>query len=128
MPAPKNNQNAVKHGAAAAEKAIQKGLPFTGLAAAAQQSVEKDFQEKGRVALIVENATRAQAAARLYWDAIAKCADEGDINKLDGYIKRFGWLVSVANRSWETAGKEQPDNKKLNVIDVLRGEQNDKTD
>jgi len=123
----KGNKNHEKHGGAAAVQAISKGTAFTGLAATAQANVESDLVTKGQPALVVENATRVQAAARLYWDAISKAMDEGDLARLDHYIARFGWLVGVANRAWDQASKDMPDKKRLNVIDLLRGPNNDES-
>jgi hypothetical protein len=64
--AAKGNKNNEKHGGAAAIQAINKGATFTGLAAEAQAEVESDLINKGQPSLVIENATRVQAAARLY--------------------------------------------------------------
>jgi len=119
--APKNNKNHLIHGGAAAIKALSTGAKFTGLAADAQVEVESDLVTKGQAAMVFENATRVQTAARLYWNAISKAMDDGDLALLDHYIARFGWLVGVANRAWDQARKDMPDKKRRDVIDMLRG-------
>lgn len=119
--APKNNKNHLIHGGAAAIKALSTGTQFTGLAAETQGEVETDLVNKGQASMVVENATRIQAAARLYWNAISKAMDDGDLALLDHYIARFGWLVGVANRAWDQASKDMPNKKRHDVIDLLRG-------
>ncbi len=117
----KNNKNHLKHGGAAAVQALTTGAEFTGLAAEAQKDVEADLVIKGQSAMVLENATRIQAAARLYWNAISKAMDDGNLENLDHYIARFGWLVGVANRTWDQARKDLPIKKRVDVIDMLRG-------
>lgn len=114
MPAPKGNQNAVKHGGEAAVKAIQSGAPFAALAAQTEQAVEADLDLGGRVALVKELAVRLQTASRLYWDAIQAAAeraqdDEQWLQKLDGYIARYGWLAGHALRAWGQHRAEEQD-------------------
>jgi len=118
----KNNKNHLKHGGAAAVQALTTGAEFTGLAAEAQKDVEADLVVKGQSAMVLENATRIQAAARLYWNAISKAMDDGNLENLDHYIARFGWLVGVANRTWDQARKDLPIKKRVDVIDMLRGD------
>lgn len=122
------NDHAVKHGGAAAIQSMSKGKPFTGLAADAQKEVEADVEMKGQSEMLRENAVRAQTVLRLYWNAISKAMDDGDLALLDHYVARFGWLVGVASRAWELAGKDLPDKKRANVIDMLRGDANDSQD
>lgn len=117
----KNNKNHLKHGGAAAVQALTTGAEFTGLAAEAQKDVEADLVIKGQSAMVLEKATRIQAAARLYWNAISKAMDDGNLENLDHYIARFGWLVGVANRTWDQARKDLPIKKRVDVIDMLRG-------
>lgn len=118
---PRKNNN-LKHGGAAAVQALTTGAEFTGLAAEAQKDVEADLVIKGQSAMILENATRIQAAARLYWNAISKAMNDGNLENLDHYIARFGWLVGVANRTWDQARKDLPIKKRVDVIDMLRGD------
>ena len=118
---PRKNNN-LKHGGAAAVQALTTGADFTGLAAEAQKEVEADLVIKGQSAMVLENATRIQAAARLYWNAISKAMDDGNLENLDHYIARFGWLVGVANRTWDQARKDLPIKKRVDVIDMLRGD------
>lgn len=100
------NQHNLQHGGAAAEKAIQKGEPFHGLAAQEQETVQGDLDTQGRAAMVEEQAVRLHTAARLYWNAIQKAADDGDLGKLDHYVARFGWLAGCSLRAWEQLRKE----------------------
>lgn len=124
----KGNDHAVKHGGAVAIQALSKGKPFTGLAADAQKEVEADLEMNGQPSLLVENAVRTQAVLRLYWNAINKAMEDGDLALLDHYTARFGWLVGVAMRAWDVAAKHSPDKRPTNVIDLLRGGDNDSQD
>jgi hypothetical protein len=114
----KGNLRNEVHGGAGATVAITKGKPFTGLAAAEEQRVLADLAECGRGDLVNELATRLHTATRLFWNAIAMVADaasQGDataLQRLDGYMARFGWLAASALRAWEQVRREeasQPD-------------------
>ena len=95
------------HGGAGAVRAIQQGEPFRGLAAKEEHNVQADYAELGRAALVEENAVRLQTACRLYWSAVQKAADDGDLERLDGYIARFGWLAGASLRAWAEVRKEE---------------------
>jgi len=115
----KDNQNATKHGASGALKRITSGLPLIGIAKDMQLEVEDALETQGIEAIVCEGATRLETAARLYWGAILKAAEAGDIDTLDRYVARFGWLASKALLAWgqvkqDRRGKKQP-------LDVLLG-------
>ena len=125
--AAKNNQNGVKHGGESAVKAIQRGEPLRGLAHDAEVEVTTSLETQGRVSLVVQNATRLQAAANLYWNALQKAAESGDINAIDRYIQRYGWLAGVALRAWDQVGKDSKDNRTHagEVLDALVNKKSD---
>jgi len=103
----KRQQAAVKHGGEAAVKAIQKGEPLRGLAIQAEQDVILELEDKGALALIQRNATRLQAAADLYWNAVMKAAQTGDLSSMDYYVGRYGWLASASLRAWAQVRQEE---------------------
>ena len=100
-------QHGLVHGGEGAVKAIQRGEPFRGLAQREEQTVQADYAEQGRAAMVEENAVRLQTACRLYWNAVQKAADDGDLVKLDSYIARFGWLAGASLRAWAELRKEE---------------------
>jgi hypothetical protein len=93
------NQSALKHGGEAAVHAISKNKPFTGLAAAEQERVESQLSLVGSLGVERDLMTRLVTATNLYWDAIQKAAQEGDLEALDRYIQRFGWLATSSLRA-----------------------------
>jgi len=99
----------LKHGGESAVKALKRGETHTGLAAEAELAVYEELEEQGRYAIVVRNAARVQAAADLYWNAVATAADSGDLELLDRYIKRYGWLAGVSLRAWAQVKDEAPD-------------------
>ena len=118
----KNRARGVVHGGEGAVKAIQRGEELSGLAADELKTVEAIYQFAGRRAIVTDNAMRTQAAANLYWNAIQKAAQTGDIDKLDGYVARFGWLVGVVTRLWqaEAAEEKAAEAAGVGVVDVLK--------
>ena len=100
------NQSAVKHGGAGAVKRIQEGRPLIGLAAEVEREVMADLATAGREELVIEAATRLHACMRLYWGAVQTAADAGDLEGLDRYCKRFGWLATSALRAWREVRAE----------------------
>jgi hypothetical protein len=113
------NRASLRHGGESAVKAIQKGEPLTGLAAQAEAEVYTELDTTGRAALVVRNAARLQAATDLYWNAIQAVADQGNLEMLDKYVKRFGWLAGCSLRAWESARKEQPDKSAADIVDAM---------
>jgi hypothetical protein len=109
------NQLRTKHGGAGALKRITADKPLVGLAREAELSVYDELEERGRYALVVRNAARLQAACDLYWDAVSKAAQDGDLDALDRYVKRYGWLASSSLRAWAQVRNETPD--RADVLD-----------
>ena len=104
-------KNNLLHGGGAAEQALSRGRPFEGLAAQAQAEVQDEYQASGAHAMVLGNAERIEAASRLYWNAITKAAEEGDIKTLDQYVARFGWLAGKAVAAWAEVRKGDKQNK-----------------
>ena len=107
----KDNTNAQKHGGSAAASAISQGKPLRGIAAQAQAEVQAEYQERGAQSMVQGNAERLEAASRLYWDAISKAAQDGDIKALDLYLARFGWLAGKAVSAWAEVRKGDKQSK-----------------
>ena len=112
------NQYALKHGGAAAYTAISKNEPFTGLAAAEQERVESQLSLVGSLGIERNLMTRLVTATNLYWNAIEKAAQEGDLIALDRYIQRFGWLATSSLR----ALKQVSDHEKSSVNDPINAQ------
>lgn len=119
------NQNTVKHGGAGAMDRISKGKPFIGIAYEAQKEVEAELAESGLGAMMERDAIRLQTATELYWNAVQKAAEDGDIAKLDRYIARLGWVAGASIRAWEAVHRMQSKKKGGDVIDLLSGGNND---
>lgn len=100
------NQHATRHGGAGAVRRIQEGKPLIGLAAETEAQVKEDLAAAGREELVIEAATRLHTCMRLYWGAVQTAADAGDLEGLDRYCKRFGWLATSALRAWREVRAE----------------------
>lgn len=119
------NQNATKHGGAAAERAILTGGEFHGPAVQAQADVHADYEANGAAAMVEKGAERLEAAARLYWDAIIGAAANGaSTGVLDGYIARFGWLQSKAITAWAEV-RRADGRKNTKTIDAILNKDGD---
>ncbi len=118
--AKKGNQNGVRHGGEAAVKSIQKGEPMHGLAAETEQAVSAELELSGSYSMIEKNAVRLQTACELYWGAIMKSAETGDLHSLDHYVARYGWLASVSLRAWAQVRQEGrlKDKQNINIFEV----------
>ena len=106
-----DNTNALKHGGGAAVSDISQGQPLRGLAAQAQADVKAEYETNGAQSMVQGNAERLEAASRLYWDAISKAAQDGDIKAMDAYLARFGWLAGKAVTAWAEVRKGDKQNK-----------------
>ena len=105
-----NQAAKIVHGGAGAVRRIQEGKPFVGLAAQEEANVTADLEAVGgRAALVKEAAVRLHTAMRLYWGAVQAAADAGDLEALDKFTKRFGWLANSALRGWERVRAEDAD-------------------
>lgn len=107
MAAPKNNQNALKHGGAAAEKKLRTNEEFTGVARFAEQAVRAELDSGRRGEIVARGVARLQAAADLYWAALVDAGSEGDVKRLTSYTKTFGWLQSKALAALDQLRKEE---------------------
>ncbi len=119
MAVKKNNQNAVKHGGAAAIQRLTDGKPFTGLAKAAQDDVLDRLQVDGIEGELQRDAVRLQAAADIYWPVFVKMLEEGNHDKATEYLAKLGWLTNSAIRAWQAAIKAMPNKEDAGITDVL---------
>jgi len=117
--AQKNNQNAVKHGGAAAIQRLTDGRPFTGLAKAAQDDVLDRLDADGMEGELTRNAVRLQAAADMYWPVFVKMIEEGNHEKATDYLAKFGWLTNSAIRAWQAAVKATPADDTEGITEIL---------
>lgn len=107
MAAPGNNGNAVKHGGEAALDRIKTGEALTGPAREAELAAIDEFNTAGRQSLVLRNALRLQAACDLFWQAVNGAAEAGDLEALDRYVARFGWLAGASLRAWAQVAQEE---------------------
>lgn len=99
------SQHALKHGGEAAVAAIRHGRVFTGILAEAELAVYRELDEGGVPALVRRLAARAVAATDLYWNALSAAAEDRNLDAIDGYVGRFGWLLGVSMRALEQMNK-----------------------
>ncbi len=118
----KGNQHAIKHGGEGAIRRISEGKPFLGLAADEQKAIEAELQASGQAEIVKGDAIRLQTAANLYWNAVMKAAQDGDIAALDRYVARYGWLSGVTLRAWQqvAANDKAAAHNGPSVIDVIQ--------
>jgi hypothetical protein len=103
--AQQGNQNAVKHGGAAAVKAITKHADFAGLALQTQNGIQGEYDTQGAGKLIAKDAVRLQTASELYFNAFMKSASDGDLEGMESYLKVYTWVTNSAVRALESAHK-----------------------
>jgi hypothetical protein len=99
---------ATTHGGAGAYKAIQDGKAFKGLAAQEERNVQADLEELGQREMLKELAVRLHTCTRLYYAALQTAVDNADLEGLDRYAKRFGWLAGKTSKAWKELG-DMPD-------------------
>lgn len=117
------NQNATKHGGEGAIRRISEGKPFLGLAADEQKAIEAELQASGQAEIVKGDAIRLQTAVNLYWNAVLKAAQDGDIAALDRYVARYGWLSGVTLRAWQQVAANDKAAAKYDpskILDVYR--------
>jgi hypothetical protein len=102
-----NNQAAAKHGGEGALFSIKTGTKLTGPARDAEQAVYAELATEGRASIVVRNAARLQAAADLFWNALIAAGEKGDLQAINTYTARFGWLSQAALRAWAQVAIEQ---------------------
>jgi hypothetical protein len=118
--APAGNSNAlVLHGGEGAVKKLSSGQEFVGLAHEAEQAVAVELETVGRASIVIRNARRLQAACDLFWNAVTKAAQENNLDNLDRYVARFGWLAGASLRAWAQVKAEDGDGKGATARDVL---------
>ena len=109
----------VNHGGGAARAALSKGAPFTGMANARQDEVIAELENGGLESIVERNAIRLQTAADLYFDALVKAANDGNEEKIDSYVRSFGWLSGKVIVAWEAVKKNRKATQSalINVLD-----------
>lgn len=119
MAGSKGNQNRTIHGGEAGLSRLQDGGEFTGLARQEQEQVESDLDTIGTVGLVRQAAVRLQTVANLFWHAIEKAVNDGDIPALDRYAQRFGWLQNSATRTLLQLAEMERERGVITPSDVL---------
>jgi hypothetical protein len=114
------NQAAFKHGGAAAMERIKQGKSFVGLALEEEQRVSAEYEELGRLEMEKRSAIRLQTVSDMYFSAIQKVAQDGDLVALDRYVARWGWIIGVTLRAWDQVGKGEKKLNKKSIIDILQ--------
>lgn len=120
----KGNQASLKHGGAAACKAITEGKEFTGLAREVEKGLQAEYDTAGALPLMVKNAIRLQTAADLYWQAIMGAAEAGDFQRFESLVKPWGWLSTAAARVLGNSiqlGRDKRSTSAQDVINALQG-------
>lgn len=113
------NKNAFRHGAASAEKALEKGTPMTGPAASAEIDARAGYEQDGAAAMILHQACRLEACASLYWDALLAAVTARDLDKVDTYAARFGWLANSSIRAWAEVERHNKHGKGARALEAL---------
>jgi hypothetical protein len=114
----KGNTNAEKHGGRAAITAVHDGTEFTGLAIAKESEVVIELDTLGVEPIEQRAAVRLQTISDLFYDAIQAAAQRGDMEKINEYTKRFGWIQSKALVAWAAvkANRKQNRGQLANVL------------
>ncbi len=92
------NQAALKHGGAAAYRAIAQKKEFTGLARETEKAIEDDLHSNGSKAMLAKDCIRLHTAAELYWGHILGAIEAGDMPRFESYVKTYGWLATAGAR------------------------------
>lgn len=114
-----NNQAATKHNGESAVKAITAGAELTGPARQAELQVYEELTTDGRASIITRNAARLQAASDLFWNALCAAGERNDLEAIDRYAQRFGWLSQAALRAWVQVANEQKQADDSGIIDAI---------
>lgn len=101
------NTSALQHGGASARKALSTGADFHGPAREAELAVRDELHVNGRLSIVERAAIRLQAAADLYWNALADAGEQNDVKAVNSHAKSFGWLQSKALGAWQQLRQEQ---------------------
>lgn len=114
------------HGGDAALTHIKAGAELTGPARDAELAVYTELANEGRPAIVTRTAVRLQAACDLFWAALVDAGERGDLQALDRYVARFGWLAGASLRAWTQVRDEEknaPDG--LDYERILEGQKNE---
>lgn len=95
------------HGGETAIRALATGEPFSGMAAQAEMQVRRGYERDGLLEVMRTDAIRLETVARIFYGAVLKAADDGDLTALDRYVQRYGWLQGCALRAWGQLSTEQ---------------------
>ena len=121
-----DNQDAIIHGGAGALKRLRQGQDFIGIAHDTQERIKAELIASGPGELIRRDATGLQTCTDLYFDAIIAAFEKGELDKANGYIKVYGWLVSSSLRAWLEVRRIDKEGSKTTIIDLLKGGDNGK--
>lgn len=87
---------ALKHGGSGAETRLTKGREFVGVARETEIAVTQELESDGLAGVYRKRALRLQTVSDLYYQAILGAEN---IDDLDKFVKRYGWLQASALRS-----------------------------
>jgi hypothetical protein len=104
--AAEGNQSATKHGAEGAIRRISQGQPLIGMAKDMQNEVEETLETQGIDAIVRDGAIGLETAARLYKNAFLAAVEKGDLEAVDRYGARYGWIQSKALLAWGQVRKD----------------------
>ena len=116
---------ALIHGGEGAVRRVSEGRELVGIARQAELDVYDELVNEGRQAIVTRNAARLQACADLFWNAVQKAAQDGDLDRLDHFVSRFGWLSSASLRAWvQVKEEERNPGRPIDVQTVLNAVRN----
>lgn len=111
----KGNQNALKHGGAAAAKAIARGEEFTGVPALREEQIARELAEDGREELVKRRVIRYQVAADCYHDAAIKLLSEGQFDRAYDYFRLYATLQNASLRGWLQVAADEKERERGGV-------------
>lgn len=59
--------------------------------------------------MVKQLTSRLKAACDMYYNALVRAGEEGDLQKLDRYTARFGWLATATLRALAQVKQEEKD-------------------
>lgn len=101
------NEFNLKHGGARALQALSDGKPYKGLVAELELDIEALYRAHGRLTMLETLAIRTHTVAEVYYGAFSKAVDDGSMDKVDLYAKRYGWLAGATGRLWAQVREEK---------------------
>jgi predicted TIM-barrel fold metal-dependent hydrolase len=107
------------HGGRGALKRVQQGKEFVGLAKIAQDEVTDRLEAEGIEGELRRDAERLQVVSDLYYNALIKALQDGELDRATEYLSKWGWITNSAVRSWQVAMKLQPKDKAGDVTKIL---------